>query len=115
MARIEVTQFFDDIDNTQLTDGEVKVVEFSINGVNYVMDLSLENARKFEEALAPYIKVATRVTKSRTASKTRSSAGKSSPERNRAIRQWARDKGLKVSMRGQIASSIVEAYDQAHK
>lgn len=42
MARREVTQFFDDLDNTPLTADEVNVVEFSYKGSTYVLDLSEE-------------------------------------------------------------------------
>lgn len=55
MARREITQYFDDIDNTPLTEDQVHVVRFGVNGINYVLDLSADNAQKFEDALAPFI------------------------------------------------------------
>ncbi|CAB0738315.1 Lsr2 family protein [Corynebacterium diphtheriae] len=46
MARREITQYFDDIDNTPLTEDQVHVVRFGVNGINYVLDLSADNAQK---------------------------------------------------------------------
>lgn len=58
MARREVIQFFDDLDNTPLTQEEVTIIKFAVNGTNYIIDLSEKNADKFHEALAPFIKAA---------------------------------------------------------
>ncbi|WP_099298264.1 Lsr2 family protein [Corynebacterium dentalis] len=111
MARREVTQFFDDFDNSPLEDNEVNVVEFSVNGVDYVMELSEKNLQKFQSAVDPYIAVARRATRS---SSNRKSSSNSSSNRNKRIREWALENNLDVSKRGRIASDIIEKFNQAH-
>ncbi|MBF4554352.1 histone-like nucleoid-structuring protein Lsr2 [Corynebacterium suicordis] len=109
MARREVTQFFDDLDNSPLSDDEVNVVEFSVNGVDYTMELSEKNLQKFQAAVEPYIAVARR--NSRPAAR---KSGQNNSNRNKRIRAWAEQKGLDVSKRGRISAEIVEQYNQAH-
>ncbi|WP_312978985.1 Lsr2 family protein [Corynebacterium sp.] len=114
MARREVTQFFDDLDNTSLTADEVNVVEFSYKGSTYVLDLSEENAQKFADTIEPYIAAGTKVTRTRGRGRPSSNAGKSDSGRNRRIREWARNNGLSVSSRGQIAREVIDAYESAN-
>ncbi|WP_459612871.1 histone-like nucleoid-structuring protein Lsr2 [Corynebacterium urogenitale] len=113
MARQEVTQYFDDIDNSPLAEEEVQVVDFTIDGVEYTMDLGPKNKQVFDEVLAPYIKAARRVSKS--SSRGKSSAGSSSAVRNKLIREWALNNGLEVSKRGRIAADVVEKFNKAHQ
>lgn len=110
MARKEITQYFDDIDGAALAPEDVNVVEFAVDGATYSMDLSTSNREKFEEALAPYIAVARRV--NRTQSRGRAPQNTNTPERNRAIREWAQARGFQVSDRGRIPQSIVDRYDE---
>ncbi|TYR18977.1 Lsr2 family protein [Corynebacterium urealyticum] len=111
MARKEITQYFDDIDNAPLAAEDVNVVEFAVDGVTYSMDVSTANREKFEEALAPYIAVARRVQRTSARHAPQST---NSPERSRAIREWAQANGLQVSDRGRIPQDIVDKYDAAH-
>jgi hypothetical protein len=114
MARKEVTQFFDDLDNTALTADEVNVVEFSYKGSTYVLDLSEENAQKFADTIEPYIAAGTKVTRTRGRGRTAGNTGKSDSGRNRRIREWARANNLSVSSRGQIAREVIDAYEAAN-
>ena len=98
MARREITQFFDDLDNAPLSEEEVNVVDFSVNGIDYTLDLSAKNRAAFEKALAPYIQVARR---------------KTNPERNRMIREWARENNVAVSERGRISADVIEKFETA--
>jgi len=106
MARREVTQFFDDLDGTALSADDVNVVEFSYAGSDYTLDLSEDNALKFATKVAK-----TRSTRSRS---TGAAAPKSDPNRNKRIREWARDNGHTVSARGQISHEIISAYEEAN-
>lgn len=114
MARREITQFFDDLDNTPLDATEVNIVEFSYAGSNYVMDLSEENALKFATVLEPYLNVATKVAKSRATRGRSAAVSKSDPARNRRIREWARKNGHTVSARGQISHETITSYEEAN-
>lgn len=58
MSRREVTQFYDDLDHTLIPEDQLEVVRFSVNGQNYLIDLSTDNARHFHNLLAPYVDAA---------------------------------------------------------
>lgn len=112
MARRIVHQLVDDIDGTVLGIGEGETVHFSLNNTAYEIDLTTENADAFREALEPYIAGARRASApaGRSSSRKRSAA---SPE-TAAIREWAQANGHKVSERGRIPATVIEAYRAAH-
>jgi hypothetical protein len=118
-----IRQVVDDLDHTELADGDGERVEFGFRGVAYHLDLSKTNVAKFEKALAPYIKAATEAASvedesrpRRKATTRRSRSGKRSPKQDTAaIRTWANDNGYAVSQRGRIPSEVVEAFRSAHE
>lgn len=112
MARREITQYFDDIDGTPLTDEQVNTVRFSVEGSAYVIDLSEDNATRFLELLAPYVEAARPAPVARK-SRTRATSGVKRSD-SRRIREWAQEQNLQVSDRGTIPKHIVEAYNEAH-
>lgn len=103
MARREITQYFDDLDNSPLTEENHREIRFSIDEVDYIIDLSLDNAEKFDAALAPFLEVARQAPVDHLA--------KTEPAE---IRKWAQEEGLAIAHRGKIPHSIVEAYLKAH-
>lgn len=103
MARKNVTQYFDDLDNTPLDKDELRVIRFGLHGKNYVLDLSEKNAETFLKLLEPYVQV----------------AQETADRDNRliepaAVRKWAQKEGLTVADRGKIPFEIIDAYKQAH-
>lgn len=113
MAQQTTITLVDDLDGTEADEQ----VEFSVDGRAYEIDLSTENAEKLRESLAPYVAAARRGSGRRSpASGTSSSNGSSASERaaNRAVREWAVAQGMKISERGRIPSSVLEAYQNAH-
>ena len=110
MAKTIVTLLTDDIDGSEAD----RTIEFSLDGVNYTIDLSDKNAGKLRKALDPYLAVAARVGRSsggRIASRTTPAApNRTNREQNQAIREWATKNGYEVSERGRIPSSIVDAF-----
>lgn len=97
----------DDIDDTK-ADG---TVTFGYAGSSYEIDLSDGNRAALEEALAPYIAAARKVSSGRrTAGKRKSGSGASATE----IRAWAVAQGMNVSARGRVSSEVREAYENAH-
>lgn len=96
---------------------EADVVEFSIDGQFYEIDLSEENKKKLFEDFDPYIQVARQTSgparATRRARVTRVPSGQNPSDLN-AIREWARSKGKKVSDRGRIPRDIVEAFEAEH-
>jgi hypothetical protein len=107
----------DDLDGGQAD----QTVTFGIDGVQYQIDLSAKNATKIREALARYVGAGTRVGRSpRPTARPTTGHGrvpahgrvKTTVDRdqNRAIREWAQSKGIKVSDRGRIKQEIVDRY-----
>ncbi|MEJ4100526.1 Lsr2 family protein [Corynebacterium mastitidis] len=113
MARKEVTQFFDDLSGSPLSEEEVQSVIFGVDNGTYIIDLSEENAEKFRETLQPYIQVARKHIA--PTQKIRRTRGVTANGRAREIRQWAIDQGKEISMRGKIPTEIIEAYNAAYK
>lgn len=113
MAEVIVRQLIDDIDGSEIRDGDGERVEFAFRGIEYQIDLSAANAAEFEKVLLPYIDAAVKV---RGAVRPRRSKlnGNSSPEQLAAIRLWARKNGHEVANRGRIKTEIIEAFEAAH-
>ncbi|MGP6175629.1 histone-like nucleoid-structuring protein Lsr2 [Corynebacterium sp. A21] len=113
MARREITQYFDDLDDAPLEETELRVVQFSYEGTDYILDLSEANAERFRELVSPYIQVARKVTPDR-ANRGAEALPPATRGNSRAIRRWALDQGMKVANRGKIPFEIIEAYNRAH-
>ncbi|MBW0106524.1 Lsr2 family protein [Pseudonocardia sp. KRD291] len=111
MAKHTTVTLVDDLDGGEADEQ----VQFSVDGRSYEIDLSSKNAEKLRESLAPYVSAARRGG-GRSASTSASSNGSSASERavNRAVREWAVAQGMKISERGRIPSSVLEAYHSAH-
>jgi len=115
MAKKTITILTDDLDGEELPAGS-RSTRFSLDGVEYEIDLSAANARALADALAPYIAAARRVGGGRTASASRSRRGTGADaERLAAIRAWAQSNGYTVGDRGRIKAEIVDAYDAAQR
>ncbi len=115
MAKKTITILTDDLDGTELPAGS-RSTRFALDGVEYEIDLSAENARALADALSPYISAARRVggTARAAASRPRSRAPRGDAERLAAIRAWAQGNGYTVGDRGRIKAEIVEAYEAAN-
>lgn len=109
MARREVIQFYDDIDNTPLSQDEVNVVKFGLDGTNYIIDLSAKNADKFRELLEPYIAAGRR---EGTAAPRVRRTGTATPD-SKKIREWARENNIEVADRGKLPNELITAYRDA--
>ncbi len=99
----------DDIDGS---DAE-ETVTFALDGSQYEIDLSGDNAERLREALAPFIGHARRVGgRRRTGGRP---AARASAEASPAeIREWARANGYDVPSRGRVSAEVREAYAAAH-
>ena len=115
MARKIITQVIDDITGEFVPDGLAETIRFSINDVDYSIDLGPDSARQFREALSPYTENAERQTGTKRSSiAPRRSSARIDPAQLRAIREWARANGHQVSDRGRIPAVVIEAYESAH-
>jgi hypothetical protein len=108
VARVTQVSLVDDVDGSVAAE----TVSFSLEGKQYKLDLSDENAKKLRDALAPFVASARRGKgggrRSSGPKMTQTSATDS--DRNAAIREWAREHGHKVSDRGRIPRLVLEAY-----
>ena len=110
MAQKVTVLLVDDLDGGPADE----TVPFALDGVSYEIDLSAANAATFRDSLAQYVASARRVggrAAGRGAGRRRAGGGDS---RTAQIREWARANGHKVSERGRIPATIIEAYDKAH-
>ncbi|MDJ0362307.1 Lsr2 family protein [Rhodococcus sp. H29-C3] len=123
MAKKVFTQLVDDIDGTVIDDESGETIEFSVNGVDYLVDLKAKNASEFHRKIGYYIEHGTHVggRKRKTSSTptvsptSRTGTGATrDPAQTRAIRQWAADNGYEISDRGRIPAAIEEAFNAAH-
>ena len=88
----------------------VETVSFGLDGNNYEIDLSEDNAGKLREALAIYVHKGRKVPQARRRS---SDSGRRRSSKTASIRAWARDNGYPVGDRGRIRPEIVEAWEAA--
>lgn len=108
MAKRHIVELVDDLDQT-LIDDSGGTNTFALNGRTYEIDLTAANAHRLEEALAPFVDAARRVS-SGSPTPSRGSARARTREETDAIRAWAREHGHAVSDRGRISETIISAY-----
>ena len=115
MARTVRVRLVDDLDGSEASE----TVTFGLDRRVYEVELSEENAGKLRAALAPFVSAARRSgtgTGTGGGRRRRSSGGSGSqpPHPNRArnasIREWAREHGHQVAVRGRIPASVLDAY-----
>jgi hypothetical protein len=89
-----------------------ETVSFSVDGAGYEIDVCAAHAKELHDIFGSYIAHARRASAvARPRRKTRSGPGR---ERSSEIRQWARERGEKVSERGRIPASIIQEYEASH-
>ena len=104
MARREITQYFDDLDNSPLTAAALNVVRFSV---------AADNAARFRDALSPFLEAA-RIVPAAPRPRRRGGMSDANRTRTRQIRLWAQDRGIEVASRGKIPQNVIDAYDNAN-
>jgi hypothetical protein len=118
MAQRTTIQLVDDLDGTASND--IRTVTFGLDGVEYEIDLTDDNAENLRKGLADFVATARR-TGGRVkrglgspASTAPSREGVRSKEQTQAIRDWAKNNGHQVAERGRIPGGVVEAFEAAH-
>lgn len=100
----------DDIDGSP----DARSHSFALNAEQFEIDLSDENFKKLQEALAPYMEAGAKVTNKLPRASTAAGKSSSNKEELQKIRAWAQEQGLNVSPRGRISGEVVEKYQAAH-
>ncbi|WP_024805764.1 Lsr2 family protein [Nocardia sp. BMG51109] len=111
MAKKVTVTLVDDYDGKSSAD---ETVQFSIDGRNYEIDLSVKNAGKLRELLEPWTANARKLGRAGRKGGTRTRSAANS-EQTAAIREWARAQGYEVSSRGRIPAEIAQAYQKRKK
>jgi hypothetical protein len=111
MAKRTVHLLVDDLDGGDADE----TITFALDGIQYQIDLSKKNAAKMREGLIRYANAGTRVGRASTATTPASTprgrrSATADRDQNRAIREWAKAKGLDVSDRGRIKQEIIDRY-----
>lgn len=104
--KIHIT-LIDDLDQSPADEK----ITFGMDGINYEIDLSAENAQSLRDAVSKYIVAARRV--GGRAVRGRGPAAAAAPKGSgdvAAIRAWARENGYTVHERGRIQAEIRDAY-----
>ena len=113
MAQKVIREFIDDIDGSEAE----RTFTFAVEGTSYEIDLSSQNIKEFNEAIAGFVESARKIKASgpgRRGPKTSTSDSGRPREQTQAVRQWARQQGHSINDRGRIPASIQQAFDQAH-
>ncbi|MFQ4147964.1 Lsr2 family protein [Arthrobacter sp. LAPM80] len=105
--KIHVT-LVDDINGSPADENVI----FGLDGINYEVDLTAENAQALRDALAQYIGAGRRVGGRAVRGRGQAAAPKGSSDVAQ-IRAWARDNGFDVHERGRIQAEIRDAYNAA--
>jgi hypothetical protein len=111
MVKRVIQELIDDIDGKAADE----TILFSLDGVQYQIDLSKRNAAKFRSSLEPFVSAGTKLGRAsalggRSRDGRRRGGARSDRDQTRAIREWAHAKGIEVSDRGRIKQEIVDRY-----
>jgi hypothetical protein len=89
-----------------------ETVRFGVSGVEYEIDLSKKNAKRFRTGVAPYVEHARRAARG---TRRRTPRPTSARERSGDIRAWAKAEGIEISDRGRIPAHVVAQYEAASR
>ena len=105
MASRVITQLLSDLSGDEIAEGQGETIEFAYRGRSYSIDLTSQEAEKFDRAIAKYIAAG------RPAGAAMRPGGK--PRRGgdaKEVRAWAKAQGLDIPARGRIPSAIRDQY-----
>lgn len=110
MAKQIIHKLVDDLDGGDADE----TVKFSLDGVQYEIDLSKKNAEKMRAAFDQYVTAGSRIGRGGVVVGGRAARGRGGAtadrEQNKAIRAWAKREGKDISDRGRIPQEIVDEY-----
>jgi hypothetical protein len=107
--RVQV-QLVDDLNGEEAQE----TVRFGVDGTEYEIDLTTENAESLRSTLSEYVDKGRKASGRKRTPSASQAPSKSKREDTQQIRQWAQDNGHKVSSRGRITQSVVDAYNAAN-
>lgn len=108
MAKETIIQLFDDINGGEA----VTTIQFAWDGSAYEIDLNAKNAKAFEQAIAPYVASARRLTAARRGPSKKTAVASAKHDLT-AVRAWAAKNGHKIAARGRIPAAVTDAFHAA--
>ena len=110
MAMVTTVTVYDDLDGSPAQES----VEFALDGIRYEIDLSAQNAAKLRRALARFIANSRKATPGPDRPVSVAQMRRRSQQELAAMREWARQEGWPIGVRGRVSAQIQRAYSQAH-
>ena len=118
MAQKTITTLVDDLDDTQIINGNGQTVRFGLDGKDYELDLTNEHADELRAAFDRYVKAARNVG-GRQSVRSRGTTARSTTTPSttnvdaKAVRAWATANKVELSARGRIPQSVVDQFRAA--
>ncbi|ACQ79903.1 iron-regulated LSR2 protein precursor [Beutenbergia cavernae DSM 12333] len=106
MVQKTVVHLTDDVDGGPAQ----HTLTFALDGVGYEIDLSEQNAGRFRQSLAPFVRAARRAGTPRRPVPVHVEVDSYDPQ---AVRAWARSRGIDLPPRGRIPQDVVEQFHAA--
>ena len=113
MAQRTITMLVDDLDDTQIVNGNGQTVRFGLDGKDYELDLTNEHADELRAAFDRFVKAARNVG-GRQSARSRGTTNRSTTNVDpKAVREWAKANNVELSARGRIPQSVVDQFRAA--
>jgi Lsr2 len=109
MATKVLTRLVDDTDGSDAAE----TVQFSLDGQTFEIDLSVDNAAKLRDALAPYIERGRKAAKDEGKRRGKQRGLRAQVIDSHAVRVWAEANGIKVGVKGRIPANVISRYQAA--
>lgn len=110
MAQKVITELIDDLDGSEASQS----LTFSLDGVDYAIDLTDENAAALRAGLEKFISAGRRTGGRKQPDRSGAANTAGNGPSSKDIRAWALSEGLTVSPRGRVQSDIVDQYMAAN-
>jgi hypothetical protein len=107
--KVEVT-LVDDLDGGKADE----TVTFSLDGAQYVIDLSGKNAKQLRESLSRYVDAARKERGVRPVGRGAGRKAASAGPNTSDVRGWAKAQGYEVSERGRVSKDLIVKFQEAH-
>jgi Lsr2 len=110
VAQKTILELVDDLDGGKADE----TVAFALDGVEFTIDLSTENATRLRETLAEFVGHARRTGGRKQRGRAGAQPiGNGKPD-TQAVREWARSQGEAVAERGRVPQALVMRFQEAH-
>jgi len=108
VAQKTVVELVDDLDGGEADE----TVVFALDGIDFTIDLSADNANRLRDTLAEYVGRARRTDSRKGGRATLHSVDTKLD--TQAVREWARSQGENVAERGRLSHDLVIRFQAAH-